>query len=169
MAPNQPPEAFGLTVPPHRVIGGIVPALNQTNPQAAGASSAAPRRSPAGAARLASAPAAALVQLAGWAKAHRSMRRNHVAAPTGQDAAVPAAARPCERGMRRGGCCHSLSGCGDTVSASDLAVVAALVFAWGALSARVVVRRRGGAARRAAGAVRGGDRGRCVAAGMARV
>src|SRR6266536_329428 len=48
-----------------------------------------------------------------------------------------AAARPCERGMRGGECCPPLRRCGDTVSASDLAVVAALVFAWGALSARL--------------------------------
>jgi NhaP-type Na+/H+ or K+/H+ antiporter len=39
--------------------------------------------------------------------------------------------------MRGGGCCPPLRRCGDTVSASDLAVVAALVFAWGALSARL--------------------------------
>jgi len=39
--------------------------------------------------------------------------------------------------MRGGGCCSPLRRCGDTVSASDLAVVAALVFAWGALSARL--------------------------------
>src|SRR6266702_2794041 len=48
-----------------------------------------------------------------------------------------AAARPCERGMRGGECCPPLRRCGDTVSASDLAVVAALVFAWGAQSARL--------------------------------
>jgi sodium/hydrogen antiporter len=37
----------------------------------------------------------------------------------------------------RGGGCPPLRRCSDTVSASDLAVVAALVFAWGALSARL--------------------------------
>jgi hypothetical protein len=46
IAPNQPPEAFRLTIPhPYPwVIGGIVHGVSQTSPWAAGASSAAPRR-----------------------------------------------------------------------------------------------------------------------------
>jgi len=58
MAPDQPPQASGLTVPHPRVTGGIVHGISRTGPGTAGASSAASRRSPAKAVRPAPAPAA---------------------------------------------------------------------------------------------------------------